>query len=134
MDLSPEIIDAMRSQHDAMGFGFNPEALTQVRGLDMISLASAMGLPPEEIASLLIQKIAAAHIEHELPKCVRQLGDSTMISMPLNDLRFAYGYLALVEAGAHINLDQTKRAIKIALKLSATSSPPHRRQRKPVPK
>ena len=37
MDLSPEIIDAMRSQHDAMGFEFNREALTQVRGLDMIS-------------------------------------------------------------------------------------------------
>lgn len=84
-----------------------------------------MGLPPEEIASLLIQKITAAHIVHELPKYVRQLhglGDATIISMPLDDLRFVYGYLALVEAGAHVNLDQTKRAIKIALKLSAAAA------------
>jgi len=40
--------------------------------------------------------------------------------MPLDDLRFAYGYLALGEAGAPISLDQTKRAIEIADKLILT--------------
>jgi hypothetical protein len=84
---------------------------------DVIALARSMGLPSEEIASLLIDKITALMIEHELPKCVRQFGDATLISMPLDDLRFVYGYLALVEARAPISLEQTKRANKIVCKL-----------------
>lgn len=90
MDLSPEILDAMRRQCEAIGFEFNLEALSQYR----TNFTSSMGLPPQEIADLLIQKMTAADIEHELPKCVQKLGNGTLISMPLEDLSFAYGYLA----------------------------------------
>ncbi len=119
MNLPPEVLGAMRSQYDAMGFGFNPEGLSRYRtdGPDMIGVAAAMGLSPQEIAHLLIQKFTAAEIERGLPRCIRQSGDATMISMPLDDLRFVYGYFALVEAGAPIKLDQTKRALQIAHKL-----------------
>ncbi len=110
MDLSPEILDAMRCRYEAMGFGFNPEGLSRYR----TNFTSSMGLPPQEIANLLIQKITASRIKHDLPKCVQKLGNGTLISMPLEDLSFAYGYLALVEAGSTISLNQTKRAIQIA--------------------
>jgi hypothetical protein len=124
MDLPPDILDAMRSQYDAMGFGFNPEGLSQyaMDGVDMIAAAGAMGLSSQEIAQVLIQKFTAAQMEQGLPRCVRQFGDATMVSMPLDDLRFIYGYFALVEAGAPIDLDRTKRALQIAHKLEAVGS------------
>jgi len=88
---------------------------------DVIDLARSLELSVQEIARVLIEKITAANIEPGLQKCVSQLGDHhTVISMPLDDLRFAYGYLALGEAGAPISLDQTKRAIEIADKLILT--------------
>jgi hypothetical protein len=122
MNLSPEILDAVRTQYETMGFGFNPEGLSryQVDGADMIDAAATMGLSPQEIAHTLIQKITVAEIEQGLPRCVRQLGDATAISMPLDDLRFVYGYFALIEAGVPVKLDQTKRAIEIAHRLGAT--------------
>jgi hypothetical protein len=116
-----------------MGFEFDPDGLSQFKtdGPDMVGLlASAMGLSPQEIAHELIGKMTAAEIEHGLAKCVQELGSGTLISMPLEDLRFAYGYLALLEAGAPIGLDQTKRAIQIALKLTAIPLP----RSKPTPR
>ena len=124
MDLSPEILDAMRTQYEAMGFGFNPEALSQYRtdGEGIIASAMSMGLPPQEIACRLIEQFTALHVEHELPKCVQQLGSGVLISMPLEDLRFAYGYLALAEVEVPISLDQTKRATQIAHRLAAAAA------------
>ncbi len=119
MDLSPEMIDAVHSQYDAMGFGFYAEALVQYGGDELEALASSMALPTEEMASLLIQRFTVLQIEHWLPKCVRQLVDATMITMPRDDLRFVCGYMALEAAGVPIKSDQTKRAIQIAHKLSA---------------
>jgi hypothetical protein len=84
MKLPPEIIEAMHREYEAMGLGFNEEALAQF-GFDMpelVDLAISMG-SPQEIARALVEKIVAAHIEHELPKCVREFGDATLISMPL---------------------------------------------------
>ena len=112
----------MRSRMEAMGLTFNPEALSGFQDTNMIELGSSMGLSATEIAGLLINKIAAAQIERELPKCVWQRGDGVLISMPLDDLRFAYGFMALVEADAHISKDQTKRALQIADKLLATTA------------
>ena len=87
-----------------------------------IDLAMSLGLPPREIAGLLIDRITAAHIEHGLPKYIKQLGDTAvLVSMPLEDLRFAYGYLAMVDVGG-ISQAQTKRAVQIALKLDATTA------------
>jgi hypothetical protein len=124
MNLSPEIIDAIGSQYKAMGFEFDPRGLARFRtgGPDVVGLASAMGLPPQEIARLLIEKFTVTHIEHDLPRCVRQFGDRTLMSMPLDDVRFVYGYMALVEAGATVSSEQTKRAIQIVCKLSLTET------------
>ena len=124
MNLSPEIVDALRSHYATMGYEFNPDALSQFKtdGPDMIGLARSMGLSIEEIAKVLIEKFTVANIEAGLPTCVQSFGDdATLISMPLDDLRFACGYLALVEAGAPISLEQTKRAIRIAGSLTVAA-------------
>jgi hypothetical protein len=117
--LSPQIVDAMRTQYEAMGFVFDTEAFAESVSFDgtMIELARGMGLPIEEIAQLLIQKMAVDEIEHYLPKCIREMDSLTLISMRLEDLRFAHGYLTLVEAGAKITPEQTKRAVEIACSL-----------------
>jgi hypothetical protein len=121
-NMPPEILDAIRSQYEAMGFGFNPEGLSRyLTDEGLVSTSLSMGLSPQEIACLLIERYTVAEIEYGLPKCVQSLGSNVLISMPLDDLRFAYGYLALVEARAKISLDQTKRAIQIAIKLATTA-------------
>ncbi len=110
MDWSPEVIDALRSHCDAMGFKFNPEVLSQFAGADFVQ---SFGLSPEEIAKILIEKITATELEHLLLKAVRESVDHTLISMPLADLRFAYGYLALLDAGTPVSPDQIKRALQL---------------------
>jgi hypothetical protein len=124
MNLSPEMINAIASQYEAMGFEFDARGLARFKtdGPGVIGLASATGLPPQEIARLLIEKFTVTQIEHDLPRCVSQIGGRTLIGMPLDDLRFAYGYMALIEAKATVSLEQTKRAIQIACKLSLTEA------------
>jgi hypothetical protein len=111
MNLSPAIIDAMCRRFKTMGFRFDPEGLLDLEGNGdwAVGIAAEMGLPSEEIAELLIEKIVAAHIDHFLPKCVRPLGkEMTVVSMPL-------------EAGSPVTSDQVKRAVEIAAKLAITA-------------
>jgi hypothetical protein len=113
-NLAPEIVDALRRQYEAAGVVLNSEALANcVVDESIVALVNAMGSSPDEVAQTLIEKLVAADIELCLPTCVRQVADATLVSMPLEDLRFAHGYLALVEAGACIAPDQITRAIHI---------------------
>jgi hypothetical protein len=74
-------------------------------------------------------------LEHNLPKCVEEVGTDeetgiwTMVSMPLEDLRFAYGYMALVEAGTEVTAEQTARACHISIRLSHTRRLPDDEER-----
>jgi len=124
MKLPPAIIDAMRAQCEAMGLGFNPEGLEAfaAQGLERLPLAMAMS-SPAVLARELLAKTTAAWLDYQLPNCVGPLGDeATLVSMPLDDVRFAYGYLALVEAGAGLTDYQIKRAVEITGKLAAAST------------
>jgi len=113
--LSPEIIDAMGAELEAMGFNFDREALREnfkFGGAETIALAQAAGLSTDKIAHLLNIRVMAVCLEQLLPKCVEQIGDCTYVSMPLDDLRCAHGFLALVKADAieNITTEQFKQA------------------------
>jgi hypothetical protein len=121
--LSPEVLEAMRCQYDAMGFEFGPGALSQFFSqfpfdAEWMKLAPTV-MSPAEIAKRMIAKCAAVHLDQELPKCVSKLGETTTyVRMPLDDLRFAHRYLALIEARAEVSMDQTRRALNLTRQLS----------------
>jgi hypothetical protein len=136
MKLPPEVIAAMQSQCEAMGFKFQPEAISGFAFVpNGMELLSAMGLSSEEMARMLLERFTVLSIERHLPTCVDEQfdGRGAMISMPLDDLRFIYGYLALVEAGARTSPDQTKRAMEINDRLVVTAIADAARAEPPAP-
>jgi len=119
--LPPEILDAMRVIFERGGYVFQPEGLARFAADEsLITLVRAMGWPVEEAAKVLVGKILAADIEQGLHKCVRAAGEVTLVSMTLEDLRFAYGFLPLEEAEVSLTADQFNKAIDIVCKLART--------------
>jgi len=131
-NLPPEIVDAIGAEFEAMGFNFDPEAFGKFGGVETIGLGQAAGLSPDEIAHLINIKVIADRLERLLPKCVEQIGDCTYVSMPLDDLRCAHGFLTLVKADVieNITAEQFKQAVTIVCRLEATSNgEPKKRKR-----
>jgi hypothetical protein len=116
--LPARIKDEMRRQLKVMGFELSDGVLE--RFASDIDINPLLLMDPEASATALLETVTAQAIEDNLPACVSKYGDrATLVGMPLEDLRFAFGYLALVEARAAITADQLKEAMSIASQLAS---------------
>jgi hypothetical protein len=115
--LSPEIIEAVVGIAKDLGFQYNQEALNGYSLDKLVKACEGCGWTPEDTAQEILRKTTAFDIENRIKKCVTPFGDGTLIGLPLDDLKAAFGFIALVKAGVEVTRDHMIQAIKISDKL-----------------